>query len=319
MAVWDLETTEADSGNARVTWEIDDLDVWGVEADVDDLTSRLQRYDPYSDITVRNPIDAPSRHRVKDSLQPQSQPLTPSAAEPSPSFNPYVLEPEPPQPGWNFSQPFDYIHLRNMKGSFAYWEEVYAEIYKNLRPGGYVEVADYELLIPEVLNMTVQSDSAPGEPSSSTAPPSSSMGEFALPMVRSLYLSMIRASFKSGRPLGTFYMHPTYLEDTGFKDVRTTYVNVPIGQWPEDEEQKRVGKMFFVVVMEGMETNLLRLMTRWGDGKEIWTSEQVKEKIEIARKEVLEWMEGMKKREDGTKVGWTASFKWVVGRKSKNA
>ena len=36
MAVWDLETTEGEIGSGRVTWEIDDLDVWGVEPDIDE-------------------------------------------------------------------------------------------------------------------------------------------------------------------------------------------------------------------------------------------------------------------------------------------
>ncbi|KAF2262057.1 S-adenosyl-L-methionine-dependent methyltransferase [Lojkania enalia] len=210
----------------------------------------------------------------------------PSTSEAGPSFNPYVLESEA-QPGWHFSQPFDLIHLRNLAGSFAYWEDVYAEIYKNLAPGGCVEVADLELLPPEM--------------TSSIA----------------LYLAGMQASYKSGRPLGTFYMHPTYLEDAGFKDVRTTSVNVPVGQWPEDEKQKKIGKMFLVTFMECLEAFSLRLLTKHGDQERLWTAEEVRETVEAGKKEILEWSEGF--GGEGRREGWCANFKWIVGRKSKNA
>jgi SAM-dependent methyltransferase len=308
MAIWDLETTEADAGTGRVTWEIDDLDIWGVESDMDDLNSRLERYDPFLDPTARNPT---REKRPRDSNSP-SQPGTESSVPSPPSFNPDILDPEE-QPGWHFSHPFDLIHLRGCKGTFAYWEEVYAEIYKNLAPGGWVEVADFEMMVPEIMNR-------PPRPSSSTSPHPMSSDSGPLPTVRKLYLAMMEASFKSGRPLGTFYMHPTYLEDAGFKDVRTTYVNVPVGPWPKDPEQKKIGKMFLVVVIESFETNLLRLLTKWGDKEKVWTREEVINEVERGKKEILEWTEGMKDGdgENGGEV-WCANFKWIVGRKSKHA
>lgn len=304
MAVWDLETTEGEDGEGRVTWEIDDLDVWGVDADVDELSAALEQYDPFGDPTY--PIDTPSKTRPKD-----SQPQTPSLAEAGPSFNPYVLEQEA-QPGWNFSEPFDLIHMRNLKGTFAYWEDVYAEIYKNLAPGGWLEVADWECVLPEMINSTWE----PGETSGAVSNRLPAEG-YPLPTIRKLYLSMMQSSFKSGRPLGTYYMHPTYLEDAGFKDVRTTYVNVPVGQWPEDEEQRKVGKMFLVLFVESLEAHLLRLFTKYGDGEKIWTADEVREQIDIAKSEILEWNEGVGR--ENKAEGWCANFKWIVGRKSKNA
>ncbi|KAF2176280.1 S-adenosyl-L-methionine-dependent methyltransferase [Zopfia rhizophila CBS 207.26] len=293
MAVWDLETTEGETGSGRVTWEIDDLDVWGVEPDIDELTSRLEHYDPFRDPAARHLTDSSSRFKGKE---PQTQSHSSSVTELS--FDPYILKPEA-QPGWHFSQPFDFIHARCLSGAFAHWEDVYAEIYKNLMPGGWVEIAAYELVLPEMENSTSEPD------------------EFPFQSLRRLYRAMMTASFKSGRPLGTFYMHPTYLEDAGFKDVRTTYVNVPVGTWPEDEEQKKIGKMFLVVFMESLEPFCLRLLTKYGDAERIWTAEEVREVVEKAKNEILEWdarIEGVRRKE-----GWCANFKWVVGRKSKNA
>lgn len=313
MAVWDIETTEADGGGGGVTWEIDDLDIWGVESEMDSLTSRLERYDPFLDPTVRNPA------RKNTTKSPNSHPQsgTETSFPSSPSYNLDTLDPDE-QPGWHFSHPFDLIHVRNCKGIFAYWEDVYAEIYKNLAPGGWVEVCDFELLLPEMIN-------APTGPSSPhlshdhlthTGGPSQT-GTVPLPTIRKLYLSMMEASFKSGRPLGTYYLHPTYLEDAGFKDVRTTYVNVPVGQWPRDPEQKKIGKMFLVVVIESFESNLMRLLTRWGDKEKVWTSDEVMVEVERGKKEILDWTEGME--DEGNGAVWCANFKWVVGRKSKNA
>jgi SAM-dependent methyltransferase len=305
MAVWDLETTEAGFSSDKLTWEIDDLDLWGTENDVDDLTSRLGEYDPFHDPTHRNPTEPAAKPKTRDPHDSQTP-----FSETSSTYNPYVLEPEP-EPGWNFSKPFDLIHVRNMKGSFAYWEDVYAEIYKNLAPGGWVEVTDFELVVPEIFS----SQSMPGEPTNES--PKAKEPEYPFPTSRKLFVSMMEASFKAGRPLGTFYMHPTYLEDAGFKDVKTTYVNVPVGQWPEDEEQQRIGKMTLVVLMEVFEPNLLRLLTTHGDAEKIWTAEEVREYIERGKNEILTYNEYVthEKRKDG----WCARFKWLVGRKSKNA
>lgn len=291
MAVWDIETTEAVAGEARVTWELDNLDVWGVEDELDDITMRLERYDISRDHANREPLDSPAKQKAKSSGESQVQ--TPS----EPTYDLYVLEPEV-QPGWHFSEPFDLIHLRSMKGVFAYWEGVYDEIYRNLSPGGWVEIADFDMTLPNLEELQ-------------------SVNEFPFPSLAKLYLGVMQASFKSGRPIGTYYMHPTYLEDAGFKDVTTTYVNVPIGQWHESEEQRKLGKLFLVCVMEMLEPNLLRLLTTWGDAEKIWTPEEVREWIDKGKTEILEWSRGPDRQ--GKREGWCANFKWIVGRKSKNA
>lgn len=44
--------------------------------------------------------------------------------------------------------------------------------------------------------------------------------------------------------------------------MRTMYVNVPVGMWSTDEEQKRIGKMLFVALMESLEPYALHLLTK---------------------------------------------------------
>ncbi|KAF1851168.1 S-adenosyl-L-methionine-dependent methyltransferase [Cucurbitaria berberidis CBS 394.84] len=291
MTEWDLDTTEATFGDCRVTWELDDLDVWGRETVVDDLAARLAQYDFFTETTHRNPIESPTRSELN---HPHTHPDT---SVESLTIDLSNLEPQP-EPGWHFSDEFDLIHLRNMKGSFAHWEDVYAEIYKSLSPGGWIEIADYDLgQVP-----------LPADNHDPSALP--------MPTLRKLYKALMEASFKSGRPLGTFYMHPSYLEEAGFTDIKTMHVNVPIGQWADDEAQRTIGKLMLVVVMETFEASLLRLLTKWGDRERVWTAEELKAEIAVAQQEVGDWCVKAERREV---EGWCASFKWITGRKSWHA
>ena len=45
---------------------------------------------------------------------------------------------------WSFSKPFDFIHLRILGGSLADWPKLIDNVYNNLAPGGYIEIADWE-------------------------------------------------------------------------------------------------------------------------------------------------------------------------------
>lgn len=289
---WDIETTEATLGESRVTWELDDLDVWGREIDVDDLIAKLADIDLATNMMHRDPIESPKRLNsdagLSDAASPSDESLT---------IDLTTLTPQP-EPGWHFSDTFDLIHLRNMKGTFTHWEGVYAEIYKSLSPGGWIELADWDL---------GQVPLGPGE----TTPEN-----MAMPTLRRLYVAFMEASFRSGRPLGLFYMHRSYLEEAGFEDIKTTHVNVPVGQWPEDEAQKSLGKMMFVLGMEMFEPVCLRLLTQWGSKNRIWTEEELKADVQLAQQEIKDYVE---RSERGEVEGWCASFKWVTARKSWHA
>ncbi|KAL5121651.1 hypothetical protein ACEQ8H_000337 [Pleosporales sp. CAS-2024a] len=292
MTEWDLDTTEG-PGASKVMWELDDLDVWAREANVEDLTSRLGHFDFFTEPSNRYPFDSAPAEPASNLGTPHS--ASDTSVE-SLLVNPFELMARP-KPGWNFSDAYEFIHLRNMKGAFTHWEEVYAEIYKSLSPGGWIEVADWDL----------------GQMPALTLPESGGGSVLSLPTLRKIYASGIEASFKSGRPLGTFYMHPSYLEEAGFTDVQTTQVNVPVGPWHKDEAQKSMGKLMLVVVMETFELGLLRLLTKWGDKERRWTLEEVREALTVTRQELLEWSE---KAERGEVEGWCASLKWITGRKS---
>jgi hypothetical protein len=291
MTQWDLDTTEASMGGANVTWELDDLDIWGVDSHTEEL-SAISNFDFYSKMTHRDPISSPPK-------SPERAKFTRSPTETSVESLAIDDLTRHPEPGWHFSEPYELIHLRNMKGAFSHWEEVYTEIYKSLSPGGIIEVADWDMGAVPLTHASLDNPAT-----------------FPFPTLRRLYASMMEASYKSGRPLGLFYMHTTYLEEAGFTDIQTTHVDVPIGQWVDSEEQKRIGKLLLVVVMEGFESSLLRLLTKFGDRQRIWSADEVREDIKMAQQEVADWVE---RSERGEAEGWCASFKWITGRKSWHA
>jgi SAM-dependent methyltransferase len=284
MTEWDLDTTEASIGPSNVSWELDDLDVWGREPDVDALVSMLDRYDFFEEPSNRAPLGP-------DGQRSQGQTSAESLAESSK----LVTQPDP---GWHFGEPYEFIHMRNMKGVFASWEDVYAEVYKSLTPGGWIEVADFDL---------------------GTVPmPSQDDGSFEHPMptFRKIFAAGMEGSFKSGRPLGLFYMNPSYLEEAGFTDIKTTYVNVPVGRWPKDPKQKSIGELMLVVLMETFESAAYRLLIKWGDKDKRWTLEELEAELVVARQEMKDWCD---RAEKGEVEGWCASFRWITGRRSWHA
>lgn len=48
---------------------------------------------------------------------------------------------------YNPDEAFDFIHGRQMAGSIRDWPALYREIYKNLKPGGYVELQEVDLFV----------------------------------------------------------------------------------------------------------------------------------------------------------------------------
>ncbi|OCL07302.1 hypothetical protein AOQ84DRAFT_295358 [Glonium stellatum] len=306
LAVWDVEAVEPGEGVGGVRWEIDDLDIWSMEGETDESRIKLETLELEASKRGDQEQHGKQKHIAQYSPEP-------------PHFDPYTLESsaEPPI-GWDFSEPFDFIHVRGLKGAFANWAVVYEEIYKSLAPGGWVEIADYEIFLPEPDDSTAPaSSSATGKGKSRKKPP------LTFPNVRALYHATHQASRVAGKTLGTAYISASMLEAAGFSDVRSTQVNVPVGTWHEDEKQKAIGKLFLVCVMEGLEATCLRLLTRYGGegGSPPWSAEQVREACEKAKQELLKV--GTVRDNGGGKrhvvgEGWCAQFKWAVGRRSRS-
>ncbi|TVY84034.1 Secondary metabolism regulator [Lachnellula suecica] len=129
---------------------------------------------------------------------------------------------------------FDFIHFRSMQGAFKDWRYVYSEAYKHLKPGGWIEVLDFD---DHKVLFSYFDDN---------------------PEVVQWYADVVEASKISGRPKTAAHLEPDVLTELGFVDVKTTLKTIPMGIWPEDPEEQRIGKHFLVTQLSGIEAVSLR-------------------------------------------------------------
>lgn len=157
---------------------------------------------------------------------------------------------------WTFGQSFDMIHMRNLSGSFKHWPAIYEECFRHLKPGGYLEVIDFD------------------HTETSRLVPDSYLA---------IFLGAIReAAERSGRHWAVPHLRRGVLEAAGFVDVRRTVMNIPIGPKSADPSQKTLGKLWLICILEGLEAGSLRLLTR-----ELgWTAEAVRDLCQKVRKEL---------------------------------
>jgi len=141
--------------------------------------------------------------------------------------------------GWVWApNSFDLVHFRNMAGAFADWRYIYTEAWAHLKPGGWIEVLDYD---DHKLLLGFFNENS-GTPKFLAA-----LGE---------------ASRKSGRPRTIDHLDPQRLIDTGFVDVHLQDYDIPLGVWPEDEKEQSIGKLWLFACLLGVEALCLRLLTQ---------------------------------------------------------
>ncbi|KAL2205017.1 S-adenosyl-L-methionine-dependent methyltransferase, partial [Sarocladium strictum] len=151
---------------------------------------------------------------------------------------------------------YDLIHFRDMEGAFGDWAAMYANVYYSLKPGGYVEVQDFDSV--EGLSKFF----AQFSPDSS---------------VHALQRDLLLASEKAGRTRGTSHMHPRVFLDAGFVDVRATEYAIPISV-----AEKTAGKIWLIACLDAWEAMCLRLLTEQMD----WDPDECKAACEEAAREL---------------------------------
>ncbi|KKY20503.1 hypothetical protein UCDDS831_g04550 [Diplodia seriata] len=154
--------------------------------------------------------------------------------------------------GWNFSEPFDFVHVRDLKGAFRDWRAVYREAFISLAPGGLLEVVE---IMPDLSTISPPSPPSPSSPASSSSSSSSSgpgshhhhhhHNHHYASATRTLVDAVIATAASSGRPISLDHVSAEHhlLEDAGFCDVRRRAVDIPMGPWPDDAKLSSMGKM----------------------------------------------------------------------------
>jgi hypothetical protein len=112
---------------------------------------------------------------------------------------------------WTYSpsEAFDYIHGRAMAGSITDWPKLYRDIYANLKPGGWVEMQDYEA------NVSTDDDSAERAPN-----------------LYKFQEVVAEASVQFGKDLQVARKQRQYMIEAGFVDVKDDVYKVCSSRLP---------------------------------------------------------------------------------------
>ncbi|PHH86932.1 hypothetical protein CDD83_9563 [Cordyceps sp. RAO-2017] len=154
------------------------------------------------------------------------------------------------------SDHYDLIHFRCMEGAFRDWRYIYDSVYDSLKPGGYIELIDFDSLESVKIWFTAFSEGSP-----------------IFDMARDLEI----AAEKIGRKRGIAHMDPQLLVESGFVDVEVTEHAIPmlVGE-------KSAGKLWLISCLDALEANCLRLLTQQMG----WDPEKCKVACEQAAREL---------------------------------
>ncbi|KAL1963736.1 hypothetical protein VTN77DRAFT_7802 [Rasamsonia byssochlamydoides] len=156
---------------------------------------------------------------------------------------------------WLFAQRglFDFIHGRAIAGSIGDWRKLFRQAYDHLRPGGWLELQEYETQATsddDTINQAVH---------------------------LKLWQDKINeASEIFGKPFMASLEHKQRMLDAGFVDVTQDTYKVPMGTWPKNKKLKELGRFQLLQMLEAVEPFSLAIFTRVLK----WTPEATRELME---------------------------------------
>ncbi|OJJ43882.1 hypothetical protein ASPZODRAFT_135918 [Penicilliopsis zonata CBS 506.65] len=138
---------------------------------------------------------------------------------------------------WEFSQPFEFIHGRELTGAVKDMDHLAKQAFENLKPGGFFEVKS--------IGLDVFSDDNTYE----------EKAQFTKQMCGLVH----EASTKFGKPLQDLSKWEDDLKAAGFVDIVNKVVKIPMSPWPKDRKQKEIGRYFQAMHVQGMNSYLPKL------------------------------------------------------------
>ncbi|KAF3022437.1 hypothetical protein E8E14_007917 [Neopestalotiopsis sp. 37M] len=148
---------------------------------------------------------------------------------------------------------FDLVHLRNMDGAFKDWPFVYEQVFKVCKPGGWIEVMDYDLWHSENYLANV--------------PPESGVHRCAK--------DWKEAAMESGYTIENSHLKSELLDAAGFVDIEVIETDMPI-----NPKQMSSGHLLMKAILDGLEAHALRLLT----SRKGYTAEELRWEIKEFRK-----------------------------------
>ncbi len=156
--------------------------------------------------------------------------------------------------GWTWPEnEFDLVHFRSMSGAFQDWSYMYKEAYKHLKPGGWVEIMDFDNF-REFLDYFLDDED-----------------------VTNWFQALTDATAKSGRPRGNAHLQPQMLHAAGFTNVSVSSKTIPFGTWPEEKQERILGGQFALTQVSAVEALCLRPFTEQLG----WSAEEVRRVCDI--------------------------------------
>jgi SAM-dependent methyltransferase len=155
---------------------------------------------------------------------------------------------------------FDYIHSRCMVGAIKDWDKLFQQAFSCLRPGGYIELADFRFF-----NMASDDNTYTKE---------SSLWKY--------YELVNKASAKRGQPLTLDTPLIDLLSKTDFEEIECTPLKLATGTWAADPRQKELGRWSELIAKTGFEAYGLALLSR----EMGMNTEEIRELVDEARKDL---------------------------------
>ncbi|KAK2017752.1 methyltransferase domain-containing protein [Colletotrichum eremochloae] len=172
-------------------------------------------------------------------------PIQPQVVAPNCFFEIYNAESE-----WPWRIPHDFVFMRHMNTAFASWRDTIQKVFRNLAPGGYIELQDNTFPI-----MSYEG----------SLPPTSAIARWSSMLMESTRLL--------GRPCDAPSQFKRLLEDAGFEGVVEIKRVWPIGNWAAGRRHFVTGSLCHDTSIAGLEPSTLRLFTSvFG-----WTVEETKD------------------------------------------
>ena len=165
---------------------------------------------------------------------------------------------------WTFKpeEAFDFIHGRAMGGSVKDWPALYGEIYKHVKPGGWVEIQEYETWcrvndeekekLPEDL---LQWQTKINEASEKFGKKLLVAGDHKENMIAAGFVDVKDALYK------VVSLFPTHSLSIYYRGLMTKR-QVPIGGWPKDPKAKEIGRYERLHMLDAVEPFSLALFSR---------------------------------------------------------
>ncbi|PHH75373.1 hypothetical protein CDD80_2438 [Ophiocordyceps camponoti-rufipedis] len=154
------------------------------------------------------------------------------------------------------SDHYDLIHFRCMEGAFRDWRFIYDSAFDSLKPGGWIELIDFDSIESVKIWFTAFPEGSP-----------------IFNMAKDLEI----AAEKTGRKRGIAHMDAQLLVESGFVDVQVTEHSIPmlVGE-------KSAGKLWLISCLDALEANCLRLLTQQMG----WDPEACKQACEQAARDL---------------------------------